>query len=126
MTTNEHTALPWLVELNPTIPEGIQVAAFEANGEIAGNRHLQVIIRSHNPGADAKLIVNAVNNYDRLREALEKSLWAMESYEEKVDREWGECRGIECIAIDGDLPEEIVEARSLLAELENLENRDHE
>lgn len=67
MTTNKHTALPWVVELNPTIPEGIQVSAFEANGETAGNRHLQVIVRSHNPDEDAKLIVNAVNNHEALQ-----------------------------------------------------------
>lgn len=68
MTTNKHTPLPWVVELNPTIPEGIQVAAFETTGEMAGNRHLQIIIRSYNPDADAELIVEAVNNYVRLRD----------------------------------------------------------
>lgn len=72
MTTNKHTPLPWVVELNPTIPEGIQVAAFETTGEMAGNRHLQIIIRSHNLDADAELIVNAVNNYEALQAECEK------------------------------------------------------
>lgn len=81
MTTIKHTTLPWVVELNPTIPEGIQVAAFVANGEMAGNRHLQVIVRSHNPDADANLIVDAVNNHEALQaenEALRALIEALE------------------------------------------------
>ena len=83
--TNKHTPLPWVVELNPTIPEGIQVAAFETTGEMAGNRHLQIIIRSHNPDADAELIVEAVNNYERLQAEYEQLI----SYTKN---------GIECFA----------------------------
>lgn len=111
--TSKHTELPWVVESNPTIPEGKQVAAFEASGEMAGNRHLQVIIRSHNLDADAKLIVKSVNYHHRLREALDelarRVLSVVHPYPSEDTEQYRE---------ETDLVEQ---ARDLLAELDNME-----
>ncbi|MCM2973750.1 hypothetical protein [Larsenimonas suaedae] len=50
---------PWVLEENPTIAEGLQVAAYEYTGKMAGNRCLQIIVRTNNP-ADRSLITNAL------------------------------------------------------------------
>ena len=56
-TETKFTPGPWVLEDNPTV-NGQQVAAFEKTGDMAGNRCLQVIVRSNN-AADASLIAAA-------------------------------------------------------------------
>ena len=65
-----------------------------------------------------RAIVYRVNNYEKLVTALRNSLSAMESDLVKIHGEWGVGGDIETLTITGDLTEEIIEARTLLAALE--------
>lgn len=64
MTETKFTPGPWVLEDNPTV-NGQQVAAFEKSGDMAGNRCLQVIVRSNN-AADASLIAAAPELFEAL------------------------------------------------------------
>lgn len=118
-TTNKHTPLPWVVELNPTIPEGIQVAAFETTEEMAGNRHLQIIIRSHNPDADAELIVKAVNNYDKLRDECDALRAECDALRAKTSMSIGVGDGTGSLFVHGDY-DSIKRVQALIFECEKL------
>lgn len=52
----------------------------------------------------------------RLREALEASIEQMEYDAAKIDGEWGDCRSIDELERDGELPEALVLARAALAQ----------
>ena len=53
--TTKHTNEQWIIEINPTIPEGKQIAAFSEDG----NRILQVVVRSFKADSDIALIAAA-------------------------------------------------------------------
>lgn len=67
--TTKHTPGPWVLEDNPTV-NGQQVASFEKSGVMAGNRCLQVIVRSNN-AADASLIAAAPEMLEALQRLVE-------------------------------------------------------
>lgn len=60
--STQHTPGPWIVEDNPTIQEGKQIAAFSDDG----NRALQVIVRTFKPD-DLSLIAAAPDLLDALQ-----------------------------------------------------------
>ena len=62
---SKHTPGPWIIESNPTIFEGAQIAAYSEDG----NRVLQVIVRSFNTAEDMALIAAAPNLLFQLRAA---------------------------------------------------------
>lgn len=79
----KHTPGPWVIEENPYVSPAMQVAAFEESG----NRHLQILVHSHNREADARLIAVA----PELLEALEGLLTVQSKSDERIC-----CDGLHC------------------------------
>lgn len=73
-----------------------------------------IALEIHGTPSDEALIAAA----PPLLAALVALLKLTEAYEEQIDGEWGSCRAIKQIEDDGDLPDEIVQARVAIAEAE--------
>lgn len=81
----KHTPAPWIVEENPCVKQGLQVASFSEYG----NRTLQVVVYSNHHEEDSRLIAAA----PELLEALKELVKANEDHNESVSKVIGELPG---------------------------------
>lgn len=49
---------------------------------------------------------------------LKAALKLLEDYEVRIDREWGDCKSLAAMEEQGDLPQEIVDLRRIIADME--------
>jgi len=125
---SKHTPTPWKIGYG----DGIfgDVASWSAHmddvecHEIvirSGREAVAIIYYGDTDGpseANARHIVKAVNYHDRLTEALRNAVRIMESDAVQIEGEWGVGKGLESMRRDGELPEELEDAVSILTELD--------
>lgn len=99
---SKHTELPWGVSTWIEQPNNKTKPMISAKGVTVAITHPAPICQESECEANARLIVNAVNNYERLREALRNVVDGWTSGD--------------------DVFGPIQKARALLQELDNLEN----
>ena len=73
--------------------------------------------RLRSDAEDAARIALAACHVEEMREALRKALKWMEDAEVQIESEWGSCRSLDQLQADGDLSDEIVMVRALLAKM---------
>lgn len=115
MTVSKHTPGPWFVD-GVNYDDAISIGAIDPRDgkrfRVAGVHGIDDhCVHCHQSEANVSLIAAAPD----LLEALQDALRLMEEQFMKLEWEFGECREIEAIEKDGDLPSAVIKARAAIA-----------
>lgn len=100
-----------------------KIGAHPPNGEqtIGTPKGLMVAVATTGAGVPTKANARLIAAAPELLEALQGALLLIEEQVMKLEWEFGECREIEAIEKDGDLPAAVINARAAIAKATGVE-----